>query len=184
MNIKQKLTWAFAAIACLPVILVAVLVVLNLREAALANFLDSSGREIRQIDNGMKQFFDGISQNVEYVAKDPRIVAAKELKSYAGADAAQIALTPTNKELLAIFEQFAKSHPSTAYLSLGLSDGGYASWPDDTKLNNYDPRVRPWYKAAVAAPGTTVRTGAYYWAPDDVVLIGTVHTVVDRKSVV
>jgi methyl-accepting chemotaxis protein len=182
MNIKQKLTWAFAAIACVPVILVAVLVVLNLREAAVANFLDSSGREIRQIDNGMKQFFDGISQNVEYVAKDPRVVAAKELKNYAGADAAQIALTPTNKELLAIFEQFAKSHPSTAYLSLGLSDGGYASWPDDTKLNNYDPRVRPWYKAAVAAPGTTVRTGAYYWAPDDVVLIGTVHTVVDASG--
>ncbi|XPV20393.1 methyl-accepting chemotaxis protein [Pseudomonas palleroniana] len=182
MNIKQKLTWAFAAIACVPVILVAVLVVLNVREGAQANFLDSSGREIRQIDNGMKQFFDGISQNVDYVAKDPRVVAAKDLKSYAGADAAQIPLTPTNKELLAIFDQFAKSHPSTAYLSLGLSDGGYASWPDDTKLNNYDPRVRPWYKAAIAAPGTTVRTGAYYWAPDDVTLIGTVHTVADTAG--
>jgi len=179
MNIKQKLTWAFAAIACVPVILVAIIVVLNLREGALANFLDSSGREIRQIDNGMQQFFDGISQNVDFVAKDPRVIAAKNLKSYAGADAAQIPLTPTNTELLAIFDQFAKSHPSTAYLSLGLSDGGYASWPDDTKLNNYDPRVRPWYQAAIAAPGKTVRTGAYYWAPDDVSLIGTVHTVAD-----
>ena len=182
MNIKQKLTWAFAAIACLPVVLVAILVVLNVREGAKANFLDSSGREIRQIDNGMKQFFDGISQNVEYVAKDPRVVAAKDVKNYSGADAAQIPLTPTNKELLAIFDQFAKSHPSTAYLSLGLADGGYASWPDDAKLNNYDPRVRPWYKAAIAAPGTTVRTGAYYWAPDDVVLIGTVHTVADATG--
>ena len=182
MNIKQKLTWAFAAIACLPVILVAILVVLNVREGAQSNFLDSSGREIRQIDNGMKQFFDGISQNVEYVAKDPRIVAAKDVKNYSGADAAQIPLTPTNKELLAIFDQFAKSHPSTAYLSLGLADGGYASWPDDAKLNNYDPRLRPWYKAAIAAPGTTVRTGAYYWAPDDVVLIGTVHTVADATG--
>ena len=182
MNIKQKLTWAFAAIACLPVILVAILVVLNVREGAQSNFLDSSGREIRQIDNGMKQFFDGISQNVEYVAQDPRVVAAKDVKNYSGADAAQIPLTPTNKELLAIFDQFAKSHPSTAYLSLGLADGGYASWPDDAKLNNYDPRVRPWYKAAIAAPGTTVRTGAYYWAPDDVVLIGTVHTVADATG--
>ncbi len=182
MNIKQKLTWAFAAIACLPVVMVAVLVVLNVRDGAKANFLDSSGREIRQIDNGMKQFFDGISQNVEFVAKDPRVVAAKDLKNYAGADAAQIPLTQTNKELLAIFDQFAKSHPSTAYLSLGLADGGYASYPDDTKLNNYDPRVRPWYKAAIAAPGTTVRTGAYYWAPDDVVLIGTVHTVADTTG--
>ncbi|KAA6195181.1 methyl-accepting chemotaxis protein, partial [Pseudomonas lactis] len=182
MNIKQKLTWAFAAIACVPVILVAIIVVLNLREGALANFLHSSGREIRQIDNGMQQFFDGISQNVDFVAKDPRVIAAKNLKSYAGADAAQIPLTPTNTELLAIFDQFAKSHPSTAYLSLGLSDGGYASWPDDAKLTQYDPRTRPWYQAAIAAPGKTVRTGAYYWAPDDVVLIGTVRTVADATG--
>nr|GFB50835.1 hypothetical protein [Tanacetum cinerariifolium] len=44
--------------------------------------------------------------------------------------------------------------------------------------------VRPWYKAAIAAPGTTVRTGAYYWAPDDVSLIGTVHTVADASGAV
>ncbi|SFB11400.1 methyl-accepting chemotaxis sensory transducer with Cache sensor [Pseudomonas sp. NFIX10] len=182
MNIKQKLTWAFAAIACLPVILVAVLVVMNLRDAAKANFLDSSGREIRQIDNGMKQFFDGISQNVEFFAKDPRIVAAKDLKNYSGADAAQIPLPEINKQLLEIFDRFAKSHPTTAYLSLGLADGGYASWPDDPKISNYDPRVRPWYKAAIAAPGTTVRTDAYYWAPDDVSLIGIVHTVSDAAG--
>ncbi|WP_438943917.1 methyl-accepting chemotaxis protein, partial [Pseudomonas sp. N8] len=182
MNIKQKLTWAFAAIACLPVILVAVLVVLNLRDAAKANFLDSSGREIRQIDNGMKQFFDGISQNVEFFAKDPRIVAAKDLKNYSGADAAQIPLPENNKQLLEIFDRFAKSHPTTAYLSLGLADGGYASWPDDPKIANYDPRVRPWYKAAIAKPGTTVRTDAYYWAPDDVSLIGIVHTVSDAAG--
>uniref|UniRef100_UPI0030DB80BE methyl-accepting chemotaxis protein n=3 Tax=Pseudomonas TaxID=286 RepID=UPI0030DB80BE len=182
MNIKQKLTWAFATIACLPVILVAVLVVMNLRDAAKANFLDSSGREIRQIDNGMKQFFDGISQNVEFIAKDPRIVAAKDLKNYSGADAAQIPLPENNKQLLEIFDRFAKSHPTTAYLSLGLADGGYASWPDDPKISNYDPRVRPWYKAAVAAPGTTVRTDAYYWAPDDVSLIGIVHTVSDAAG--
>lgn len=182
MNIKQKLTWAFAAIACLPVIVVAVLVVLNVREGAKADFVDSSGREIRQIDNGMKQFFDGISQNVEYIAKDPRIVAGKDLKNYSGADAAQIPLTENNRAFLDMFEGFAKSHPSTAYLSLGLSDGGYASWPDDAKLSNYDPRQRPWYQAAIAAPGTTVRTGAYYWAPDDVSLIGTVHTVSDAAG--
>ena len=182
MNIKQKLTWGFAIIACLPVIVVAVLVVFNLREAARADFVDSSGREIRQIDNGMKQFFDGISQNVEYLAKDPRIVAATGLKNYSGADAPQIPLTENNQRLLEIFDGFAKTHPSTAYLSLGLSDGGYASWPNDPKIANYDPRQRPWYKAAMAAPGTTVRTDAYYWAADDVSLIGTVHSVTDAAG--
>ncbi|UZE25668.1 methyl-accepting chemotaxis protein [Pseudomonas sp. B21-056] len=182
MNIKQKLTWAFATIACLPVILVAVLVVLNLRDAAKANFLDSSGREIRQIDNGMKTFFDGISQNVEQFAKDPRIIAAKGLKNYSGADAATIPLPEINQQLLAIFDGFAKTHPTTAYLSVAQTDGGYASWPDDTKLSNYDPRVRPWYKTAMASPGTIGRTDAYYWAPDDVTLICTVHTVTDASG--
>ncbi|MBP2869968.1 methyl-accepting chemotaxis protein [Pseudomonas sp. SWRI144] len=182
MNIKQKLTWAFAAIACVPVILVAVLVVLNLREGAVTNFLDSSGREIRQIDNGMKQFFDGISQNVEYFAKDPRISAARDLKNYSGAGAAQIPLTETNRQLLEIFDRFAKSHPNTAYLSVATDDGGFAGWPDDKTIANYDPRVRPWYKTAMSAPGTTLRTDAYYWAPDDVTLICTVHTITDANG--
>jgi methyl-accepting chemotaxis protein len=179
MNIRQKLTWAFAAVASLPVMVVAALVVFNVREAAEVDFVDSSGREIRQIDNGMRQFFDGISQNVEQMAKDPRILSSRALKDYSGANAAQIPLTENNLGLLKIFQDFAESHPSTAYLSLGLADGGYASWPDDPKIASYDPRMRPWYKAAIAAPGATVRTGAYYWAPDDVSLIGTVRTVTD-----
>ncbi|MCD5987198.1 methyl-accepting chemotaxis protein [Pseudomonas sp. CDFA 553] len=177
MNIKQKLTCGFAAIACIPVIVVAALVVVNLRDAARENFVDSSRREIRQIDNGMMQFFDSISQNVNYIATDNRIVSARDLKSYIGADATKIPLTETNHKLLEVFDDFAKSHPTTAYLSLALSDGGYASWPDDPKTANYDPRQRPWYKAAIASPGMTVRTGAYYWAADDVSLISTVRTV-------
>lgn len=184
MNIKQKLTWGFAAIACFPVLVVAGLVVFNARDSAEANFVDSSGREIRQIDNGMTQFFDAISQNVDYLARDPRIVAVKDLKNYTSADAAKIPLTDSNVRMLEIFDGFAKTHPTTAYLSVGLSDGGYASWPDDPKISNYDPRQRPWYKAAIAAPGSTVRTGAYYWAPDDVSLIGTVHTVADASGAV
>lgn len=183
MNIKQKLTWVFAAIACLPVILVAVIVVLNLRSAAQANFLDSSGREIRQIDNGMKQFFDSIRQNVEYLAKDPRISTVKGLKNYTSANAEQTLATEADQRLQAIFDRFAETHPTTASISLGLNDGGFAGWPDDPKMASYDPRVRPWYKTAMAAtPGTTVRTGAYYWAPDDVVLVSTVRAFADASG--
>ena len=126
MNIKQKLTWVFAAAACLPVILVAVLVVLNLRSAAQANFLDSSGREIRQIDNGMKQFFESIRQNVEYLAKDPRIATVKGLKNYTAANAEQTPVTEADQRLQAVFDQFAETHPTTASISLGLNDGGFA----------------------------------------------------------
>ncbi|WP_440831143.1 hypothetical protein ACTABV_11225 [Pseudomonas fragariae (ex Marin et al. 2024)] len=42
MNIKQKLTWAFAVIACLPILVVAAIVVVNLRDKATSDFVDSS----------------------------------------------------------------------------------------------------------------------------------------------
>jgi methyl-accepting chemotaxis protein len=50
MNIKQKLTWAFAVIAALPIVLVATLVVINLRGEAREDFLDgSSGKSARSV---------------------------------------------------------------------------------------------------------------------------------------
>ena len=97
MNIRQKLTWGFAAIACVPVVLVAIVVVINLREQAREDFLDSSNREIRQIDNAMNQFFDAIAQNVEYLAKSDLLRNTENLKNYSAADAAQVPLPASNQ---------------------------------------------------------------------------------------
>ena len=182
MNIKQKLTSLFAVTACLPVILVAGVVIMNVRSQATGDFLDGSGREIRQIDRNIQQFFAGIQQNVDYLAKEPSILALDNLKNYQGADAAQQPQTETGQQALSYFTRFAKTHPTTAYLSVGLADGGYISWPDDTKLANYDPRVRPWYQTAMANPGKVVRTPAYYWAQDDVALMGIVRTMEDATG--
>lgn len=53
MNIKQKLTWAFLTIASVPVLAVAIVVILNVRTDAQEQFIDSSSREIRQVENAM-----------------------------------------------------------------------------------------------------------------------------------
>ncbi|MHA6128305.1 methyl-accepting chemotaxis protein [Pseudomonas fluorescens group sp. PF-1] len=181
MNIKQKLTWAFAIIACLPVVLVATLVVLNLRSDAKDNFIDGSGREIRQVSNAMQLFFDGISQNVEYLANQPLVKTADaSVKSRVSADAAKIPDTEIDTKLFDLFAALAASHPAYSYVSYGLASGGYAFWPGDAKMANYDPRVRPWYKTAMANPGKTVRTEAYYWAGDDAVLVSTVRAVANQ----
>ncbi|ANC05138.1 chemotaxis protein [Pseudomonas putida] len=181
MNIKQKLTWAFAVIAGLPIVLVATVVVLNLREEAQDDFLDGSSREIRQVGNAMNIFFQGIAQNVEYLASQPLVTAsADNLKKYIAADAAQIPLGEQDKALYDQFTRLAQSHPDYAYVSYGVKDGGYAFWPGDPKMASYDPRTRPWYQAAMASPGKTLRTAPYYWAGDDAVLVSTVRTVANQ----
>ncbi|QXH57325.1 methyl-accepting chemotaxis protein [Pseudomonas maumuensis] len=178
MNIKQKLTWAFAIIAGLPIVLVATLVVLNLRGEARDDFLDNSSREIRQVGNAMDIFFQGITQNVDYLAAQPLVAAsADNVKKHISADAASIAPGEQDKALFDLFSRLAQSHPDYAYVSYGLKDGGYAFWPGDPKMANYDPRTRPWYQTAMANPGKTLRTAPYYWAGDDAVLVSTVRAV-------
>ncbi|AIS15160.1 chemotaxis protein [Pseudomonas chlororaphis subsp. aurantiaca] len=181
MNIKQKLTWAFAIIACLPVVLVATLVVLNLRSDAKDDFVDSSGREIRQVSNAMQIFFDSISQNVDYLASQPLIANTDDsLKNYSSANAEQIPQGDMDKQVFALLERLGSSHPAYAYAIVGTNAGGYVSWPDDPKLNNYDPRQRPWYKTAMANPGKPIRTAAYYWATDDATYVSTVRTIANK----
>jgi len=181
MNIKQKLTWAFAVIAALPIVLVATLVVINLRGEAREGFLDSSSREIRQVSNAMNLFFQGITQNVDYLASLPQVTGAGEtIKKHISADAAQIAPGEQDKALFELFTRLATSHPDYAYVSYGLKDGGYAFWPGDPSMSNYDPRTRPWYQAAMANPGKTLRTAPYYWAGDDAVLVSTVRSVANQ----
>ncbi|MCD9571983.1 methyl-accepting chemotaxis protein [Pseudomonas protegens] len=181
MNIKQKLTWAFAVIASLPVVLVATLVVINLRSEAENTFVDGSGREIRQVANAMQLFFEGISQNIDYLAAQPLITQAGDnLKTWMSADAAKAPEGEQDKRIFELFAAMAASHPAYSYVSYGVSNGGYVSWPADLKLANYDPRVRPWYKTAQANPGKTLRTEAYYWASDDAVLVSTVRSLANQ----
>lgn len=104
MNIKYKLVATFAVIASLPVILVAILVVVNLRDASRDEFLSSSGREIRQVENAMSLFFEGIEQNVDYLAKHPQLAAVDTgLKRYISADAAN---QPEGEQDKDVFELF------------------------------------------------------------------------------
>jgi methyl-accepting chemotaxis protein len=180
MNIKQKLTWAFAVIAGLPIVLVATLVVINLRGEARDEFLDSSSREIRQVANAMNLFFEAIDQNVDYLAAQPLIGnTGSNLSKYMGA-APSSELGEQDTQVLDLFTRLGQTHPGYAYLSYGMLDGGYVTWPAGQKFSNYDPRQRPWYQLAMANPGKTVRTGAYYWAADDTVLISTVRSVANQ----
>ncbi|MDF3175319.1 methyl-accepting chemotaxis protein [Pseudomonas sp. ER28] len=182
MNIKTKLTLAFAGIACLPVLLVAAIVLTNVRNQAQNSFLDSTSREMRQIENAMALFFDGITQNVNDFATNPQIVNVEALKDYTSADAGRIPLSPDHQRLMKVFDQFAHSHPSTAYLSFGRDDGTFATWPEDPLRHSYDPRQRPWYQLAMSQPGKTLRSSAYYWPADKAVLLSTVRTISDEQG--
>ncbi|MBN2976914.1 chemotaxis protein [Pseudomonas fluorescens] len=182
MKIKNKLVLAFVSVAFIPVSLVAVISVMNTRTQAVDQFIDGSTREIRQIDGNIRQFFDGTQQNVDQMATDPVYTSIDTLKNYQPADAASQPMPAPAQTVIDRFARFGATHPAAAILSIGLEDGTYVKWPDDPQLAKYDPRARPWYKAAMASPGKTVRTPAYYYDKDDVALVGTARALLDNAG--
>lgn len=179
MKIKTKLVLAFVSVAFIPVSLVALISVLNTRTQAVDQFIDGSTREIRQIDANIRQFFDATQQNVDQMAADSVYTSVDSLKDYRAADAPSQPMPAVAQHVIDRFARYGNTHPSAAILSIGLEDGSYVKWPDDPQLANYDPRVRPWYKAAMASPDKTVRTPAYYYDKDDVALVGTARAMLD-----
>ncbi|MGG5290041.1 methyl-accepting chemotaxis protein [Pseudomonas shirazensis] len=179
MKIKTKLILAFVSVAFIPVSVVGVISVLNIRADALEQFVDGSTREIRQIDGNMRQFFDATTQNVDQLSAEPVYTSVNTLKQYTSTDAASQPMPAAAQQVIDQFARYGSTHPAAAILSIGLEDGSYAKWPDDPKLANYDPRTRPWYKAAMASPNKTVRTAAYYYDKDDVALVGTARALLD-----
>src|SRR5450830_365170 len=182
MKIKNKLVLAFVLVAFIPVSLVAVISVLNTRSEAVNQFMDGSTREIRQIDGNIRQFFDGTQQNVDQMATDPTYTSVVSLKHYEAADAASQPLPAAARQVIDAFARYGATHPAAAILSIGLEDGSYAKWPDDPQLSKYDPRTRPWYKAAMASPGKAVRTPAYYYDKDAVALVGSARAMLDEAG--
>ncbi|MFC3940049.1 methyl-accepting chemotaxis protein [Pseudomonas gingeri NCPPB 3146 = LMG 5327] len=179
MKIKNKLVLAFVLVAFIPVSLVAAISVLNIRAQAVDQFIDGSTREIRQIDGNIRQFFDGTQQNVDQMATDSVYTSVSSLKHYEAADAASKPLPAEARQVIDRFARYGATHPAAAILSIGLEDGSYAKWPDDPQLSSYDPRTRPWYKAAMASPGKAVRTPAYYYDKDAVALVGSARAMLD-----
>jgi methyl-accepting chemotaxis protein len=182
LSIKQRLVVAFATMACVPVLLIAVWVIFDQRQQAKDIFIDISGREIRQVDSAMQLFFDGVSQNVSYLANLESVRTADgRLKSYLGSAPELLPPSERGEFLSKIFTEFAHTHPDYAFVTLGTSDGGVAFWPDSL-LKDYDPRVRPWYETALANPGKAVRTEAYEWEEGNIALVGTVQAVVNPEG--
>jgi len=182
MNISKKLKLAFASAIAVPLVIIAVLVITEIRYQALENFAQMSGREALQVDNGISMFFAEIEKNVDYLSSHPQVLDAKsDVQTYLQSDSKvkldHINGSNTERLVFDLFDHFAKTHPGLAYVYMGNEQGGYVQWPAGEVTANYDPRVRPWYKRAKAANGNTVRTNAYYWALDDLVIVSTVKAI-------
>jgi len=184
MNIKKKLLLALITAGIVPILIVSVFVVNALRNQALDNFVTSSNNEIRQVDNAITLFFKGIEQNLTYLQSSLQD-ADQSITTYM--DTASVQMTPDKnggleQEIYSVFNEMGRSHSDYAYIYAGTQHGGFIQWPTGASPNNYDPRARPFYKDALSNNGQIKQGEAYYWAPDDAVILSTTSTFKNNKG--
>ncbi|WP_286716814.1 methyl-accepting chemotaxis protein [Thalassolituus sp. UBA2009] len=178
MLIRTRLTVALLSAVIIPLLIITVLVVMELRSSALNSFETRSSAEIRHIDTAFSLYLNGLAEDAAFLASTQALKALDEsVSDYRGASKPTFAQRSGSVEAdaYALMDDFGKARPDLAYVFLGLSSGGYIQWPG-SDLGKYDPRQRPWYIAAQADPGKSVRAAAYEDVNTGAPLLDYLHT--------
>ncbi|WP_094604078.1 Methyl-accepting chemotaxis protein McpC [Sporomusa silvacetica DSM 10669] len=188
-NIKNQLFLSITLFMLVPIVCISLYVNYVMQDELQTEFLRSTTKEIIQVDNGFQIYLKTIEDNCTFLAENSLVKKADpSITSYMDKQG-NIKMTPSQNgglegQIYQDYVTFATAHPGTAYAYMATVHGGYIQWPEGSQKDNYDPRVRPFYKAAMEFQGKTVRTSPYYYPADDMVVISTVKTITDNAGAV
>ena len=169
-GIRNRLIAAFLIVGLIPLAVVAFLTDSSIRNGAQADFSSATLREIKQVDNAITLFFDGMKKNVKMMAADPAIRRTDgRITVYInkpGDAKGMVAMKPLEAggyeaESYLAYERYAKAHPEVSVVSLGTADGGFLQYPAIPRKTGYDSRTRDWYKDTIKQPDKVLLTDPF-----------------------
>ncbi|WP_291326552.1 methyl-accepting chemotaxis protein [Desulfovibrio sp. UCD-KL4C] len=129
-------------------------------------FASSSMNELKQINNFVSDFIKETEQNAKFLAlednvlnsmgESPSFVKQKDLERIS-----RSSMTEQGKKTFDMFGKMVSSHDSYDFIYVGLEDGSFNMYPEDSMPKGYDPRARPWYQTAVKASNISSFSKAY-----------------------
>jgi len=165
LTIKTKLIAAFSLVALIPVAVICAVTVVEVNTTSGAHFVDSTTRELKQLDNAMVQFTDMVKTSAGYAAARPEVKGADtSVLSYLPGVAVHSNDPEKEGEVNGAIYRFLAgveaSNSAFHEVFFGSRWGGFVSSQKAVPPKGYDPRQRDWYTAAVGKEGPVV-TSAY-----------------------
>ncbi|WP_205964522.1 hypothetical protein [Paraglaciecola marina] len=141
MTIKSKIIALIAVSVVLPLLIISLVIINNVRSNALLAFEQKSTHEIGLVDTMFSHFLNGLAENAAFFARANALTNLKpgDIKIYT--DQPSYMMTPDKNSpaeqiAFAMMDDFGKSHPELAYIWLGSNDGGYLQWPPSVGTAN------------------------------------------------
>ena len=125
----------------------------------------------------VETLFEDLLDNVAQLAsEEPLKKADNSLQKYVNNEGIT-EMTPdqnsnVEKNIFELFKGVGESHPAYQYIYMGTEEGGYVQYPKGKLDGPFDPRNRPWYPKAKENPDKAVMGDPYYFASDDVMIVG------------
>ncbi len=176
-SLKVRLNIILITFAALPLIIMSVFFLAEFRNILVEQQEQAVNSQLTLVSDNINVIFDNMKESVSYLANSKVVKQADDsLASYVN-NTEKIKMTPkansaVEARIFERFEEFGMTHPAYQYVYMGTEDGGYIQYPDGNMDGAFDPRVRPWYAPAVSANGDPVVTPPYYFATDDITIIG------------
>ncbi len=179
-SIKFKLIIVLLLIALVPLGIVSYFQIRNVENIIEESFIESTKREVSQVDNAINLYFEQLKSNTKFLAQNEYIKQVDDnISKYLNNTNDNLTMTPSQnggveEDIFYLFDDFSKTHPEVSYIYIGTKHGGMIQHPEGVVGSNYDPRERPFYKVGVKNKDVVSLTEPYYWEADDTINIGAV----------
>ena len=130
----------------------------------IAQFDEFTAQQFSNIERSINLFIQNGKNTVTMLAENPTVKNADEtLYNYTG-ERKDIVYThngKTEQDITALFVRMDKNYEEFKEIYMGTRWGGFVSSLSEEDEQGFDPRTRPWYKAAAAANGEVIITPVY-----------------------
>ncbi|NYB75401.1 methyl-accepting chemotaxis protein [Sedimentibacter hydroxybenzoicus DSM 7310] len=176
-TLRFKLSLIIILFALVPVLIISFITINRMQVNTVSEQKKSAEKQLSLVSDNVDVVFSDMQNNVSYFAGSKTVrLADRTITSYTSNTGTK-SMTPSKssgveKDIYESFREFGETHPNYQYVYMGTEQGGYIQYPEGNMDGAFDPRQRPWYPDAVANPDKPVLGSPYYFATDDIVIIG------------
>ncbi len=176
-TLRFKLSLIIILFALVPVLVISFVTINKMEVNTISEQKKSAENQLSLVSDNVDVVFSDMQNNVSYFAGSKNVKLSDGTISSYTSNSGTKAMTPSRnggieQDIFESFKEFGVTHPNYQYVYMGTEQGGYIQYPEGNMDGAFDPRQRPWYPDAVANPNKPVLGSPYYFATDDVVIIG------------
>lgn len=186
-SLKAKLSIIILLFSLCPLILVSAIFINFTGKSIMSEQEKASIKQLEMFNSNIDSIIDELMNNTSGFANEATIKQADgSLTSYLNNNGIK-QMTPSKnggveQEIFQRFKEFGETHSNYQYVYMGVESGGYVQYPEGKMEGPFDPRQRPWYPVALNNLDKAVLGEPYYFATDDIVILGASQALKDANG--